>query len=493
MQGWTPREARLELERRARQELERRRTKDPEAYKAGVVEALRSELFAQQLAVMDDPSRRISLCCSRRAGKSELAARMIACALLEGRRNDYVLFAARTLQRAKQIILDVLKRINEQYALGWWFKDHTGEVTTPDGGVLMLLGVDDQVAMEKVRGSRYRLAICDEASTYEGYLQYLIRDCISPGTKDYSPRGRIVVCGTPGPVRKGWWFDVATGLKKGYSCHYWTLLDNPHIPDAAGALREVREDEGLSESDPVYIREYLGQWAASESELVYAYDGNRNDVRELPVPPPDMTMDEWVRQDWLTTVGADIGYNDDFAITVLGSPPHSKDIFVLHVHKEAGLLAGQQADRIKEVRDRYRPSRTVIDAGAMGKLPFEEFNARYGKQAGGVAVRAEKRNKVEAIGLMNSDLRSGAIKVWMPAGAALAEEWRTLPWEDPIERTKEHSGFANHLCDSALYAWRSHKAFMTRPKPHQKTPEELEKQRDHERNARVMAALKQRR
>lgn len=99
---FTAEDAKRELARRAKEELEKRRN-TPE-FKAGVIAALRGEMFAQQLEVLDCTSPRIALCCSRRAGKSELAARMLAIALIQCRHNEYTLFAARTLARARQIL-----------------------------------------------------------------------------------------------------------------------------------------------------------------------------------------------------------------------------------------------------------------------------------------------------------------------------------------------------------------------------------------------------
>lgn len=442
---YSQREIQKELKRRAQEELIKRRVDDPEGYKLEVQKALRAELFEQQVKVLDDPSRRISLCCSRRAGKSELAARMIAMSLISSQRNEFTLFSARTMTRAKQIIWDPLSRINDQYQLGWRMQAHIGEVKTPDGAMFMLLGVDDAIAAEKVRGSKYRLAICDEASTYEEHLDVLITDCISPGCLDFDPPGKIVIAGTPGRVRKGYWFDVACGNKPAYSNHHWTLRQNPHIKNAEVTLAEERLANGWTENDPVYLREYEGIWAADETSLVYAYQPGRNDVWRLPEPPEGMSSDQWIREQWLTTVAADIGYKDDFSVVCLGSPPHSTDIYVLHAEREGNMLVGAQAERIKGVRDKYKPNRTAIDAGGMGKLTFEEYTQRYGKLQGGRTIRAEKHNKIDAIGLMNSDLRSGTLKVLQPQCKSLTEEWRTLPWQDE-DREKEHRGFANHTC-----------------------------------------------
>jgi hypothetical protein len=471
---YTAEDAKRELARRAKEELEKRRATP--AFKAGVVRAIRAELFDRQLRVLDDPSPRIALLCSRRAGKSELAARMIAISLLESGHNVYTMFAARTLARARQIIFPLLEKMNDDYGLGWQMSAHLGQIATPDGAVFILLGVDDAVSIEKVRGSKYRLAVCDEAATYEALLERLVVDCLEPGTIDLKPRGRIVLAGTPSYAQAGYWFTVATGQKSGWSTHRWTLQDNPHIPDVGAALASIREANGWDESDPTYRREYLGQFVADESTLVYAVAEGRNTcyLPDLPQPPPGKTWDQWVREDWSVTVAADIGYVDAFAVIALGSPPHSKDMYALETATEVGLRAEQQAEYIQRFREKYRPERTVIDAGGQGKLVHGEFNQRFGKAAGGPAVAAQKMGKNEAIGMFNSDMRIGRIRALLPGALALYREWCELVWADTEKQRVNKHQSRNHVADACLYAWRAHRAYLAKAAPAEKTAEQLE-------------------
>lgn len=472
---FTAMEAQRELQRRAQIELAKRR--ELPDFKANVVAQLRADLFELQRDVLDDKSSLVALCCSRRAGKSELAARMIAIALLLAKHNEYVLFAAQTLMRARQIIWALLEKINDDYCLGWTMSAHIGQIVTPDGAVFMLLGVTDANSVEKVRGSKYRLAILDETSTYEDLLERLIIDCLLPGTLDFSPRGRIVLAGTPGYSKTGYWFEVASGLKRGWSHYHWTLFDNPMIQDIEEKLKQVREEEGLSEDDPKYKREFLGLWVADESILVYAATEQRNAVKVLPNAPVGKTLEQWVREEWLVTCALDVGFTDKCAVVALGSPPHSTDIYVLETFSEAGLRADQQAAKLKEFREKYRAQRTVIDVGGQGKLAQVEFNQRYGKLAGGMALPAKKMNKVEAIGMFNTDMRLGRVKALLPSAADVFREWGELPWADE-DRTKIHPAYDNHASDATLYAWREHRAFLARPAAQPKTAEQLEEERD---------------
>ncbi len=472
---FTSQDALRELAARARAELEKRRA-TPE-FKAGVVKQLRAGAFDKQLKVLDDPSRRIAVCCSRRAGKSELAAIMIAIELINAGHNEYCLFAARTLTRARQIIWAILEKINDDYGLGWHMTAHHGAITTTSGAAFFLLGVDDRNSIEKVRGSKYRLAICDEASTYEELLKPLIDDCIGPGTMDFDPTGRIIICGTPGYSLAGYWYSLATGQVPGWSHHYWTLLENPYMPNPQKILAEERERQGWDENEPTYRREYLGQWIADESALVYSAIEGRNTVTldAMPQPPAGKTWEQWIREEWSVTVAADIGFVDAFAVVALGSPPHSKDCYFLECQTQSGLRADEQAAYIQSFRDKYAPERTVMDVGGAGKLVHGEFNSRYGHLAGGPAAPALKTEKNAAIGMMCTDLRIGRIKALIPGALALFKEWSTLTWSDD-EKTKVSKHQANHCSDAGLYAWRAHRAYLAKALPGEKTDEEKEQQ-----------------
>lgn len=468
-------DAKAELAKRAREELAKRATRAD--FREAVALALRQDLFGLQLEVLDDPSPRIALCCSRRAGKSELAARMIAIALLRGGHNQYVVFAARTLQRARGIIWPLLSKINDDYALGWRMQEHVGQIVTPTGSVFLLLGVDDATSVEKVRGSKFILAVCDESSTYDHLLERLVIDCIEPGTIDLNPRGRIVLAGTPGYAQAGYWFETATGLKPGWKHYHWTLAQNPHIPNVQAALASIRDGNGWDESHPTYRREYLGIWVADENTLVYAVAEGRNTLAlgDLPQPPPGKTFADWVRQDWHCTLGADVGYTDAFALSLIGTPPHSKDMYILETTAQTGLRADQQAEFIQRWREKYAPTRTVIDAGGQGKIVHQEFNHRYGALMGGPAAPAQKMGKVEAIGMFNGDLRTGRLRALMPACQGLYREWCELVWDND-EKTKVNKTQANHLTDATLYAWRAHRAWLNKAAPAAKTAEDLERE-----------------
>ena len=155
-----------------------------------LIQAIARELHPRQRAVVRDASRYIALLCGRRAGKTELVARLIAIAIISSGDNEWVVFGARTQAIAKDLIWAHLVRINDEYGLGWKMSEHTGSLRAQNGARFRVFGVDDRVAIDKVRGYKIRLACFDEASTYDDLIPGLIQS-LSPALTDLS--GRLVL------------------------------------------------------------------------------------------------------------------------------------------------------------------------------------------------------------------------------------------------------------------------------------------------------------
>lgn len=423
--------------------------------------SLYAELHQKQRDVARDTARYIALLCGRRSGKTELMARMIAVALIHCGFNEWVLYACRTQAIAKDLMWGHLEAINERYQLGWRMTEQTGMIRTPNGGRFRLFGVDDRKAREKVRGYKARRAFLDEASTYQDELEKLIQDCLSPALTDLG--GGLVLAGTPGSVCVGYWFRASTGEIPAYSCHHWTVRQNPKFPrDVEEMLAEERANFAWTEESPSYRREWLAEWVDDESALVYMFVRERN-----AVDAPEVAFDP---KTWLTTLGVDFGMTDHCGWVVLGSPPGSRSIYVLWAEKHTGLLPNEAAKLTADLYGQFQCARIYADGGGLGKPYVEEFNRRWADSLGVRMTPADKADKVGTISLLNGDLRSKALLV-LPDAEAYAGEVQFLPWLDE-RRTKEHPGFANHLADAGLYAWKGHKSYWQKPPPPDKPKDE---------------------
>jgi hypothetical protein len=260
-------------------------------------------------------------------------------------------------------------------------------------------------------------------------------------------------------VCAGAWHEISTGVlppgdKRPPSAlakwrrWSWDIRKNPFFKDSEQYLQEVLEENGWTEEDLTFQREYLGQWVVDVTAQVYRYVASRNAVTEVPL---------YDRDSWIHTVGVDFGMVDECAWCVMASHPHHKDIYAIRSIAKRGLLPEQAAETTYKLVQEFQPHRLVGDAGGLGKPYVEAYNERFNT---GIRMdSAEKTEKRAYIELMNGDLATGRLKLLMPECADYGSEMESLPWSGP-DREKEHAGYKNHRSDAGLYTWRHHTAYL---------------------------------
>lgn len=461
----TREQAAEELHRRAKAELLLRQH-TPEFRKAvqrAVIERGRTDTppFAQQRRVLDDNSRLLTLCCSRRAGKTEVLGRLAARELERCKHGEWVVFGARTLGIAKDLIWAELHALNERYCFGWKINDSDLSITTLRGGRFRLFGVDDKQSVEKVRGKKYRLVICDEASTYELHLKELVQASFDPGTKDIN--GVIILSGTPGYVKAGYWYE-ASQLPGPWSKHHWTIFDNPHIKDVEKKLRDTREMFGWDEDHPTYVAEYLGQWVDNSTLLVCDYLESRNAVDRLP---------DHYNLTWRHVIGIDFGSVDACAWEVIAVDPHSGERYVVEDFAQSGLVGDEPVEITRDLVKRYETTYVVCDPGGGGKFFFETFNAKHAQEMGCHIRAADKHDLLGSIRLLNAELRTGRLKFLQPKCAGTSADLKRLLWRDE-RRDKMIGGpaFPHDRFDALRYGLLETVAWRASERPPQETPAE---------------------
>jgi len=455
-------------ELRARLKAELLRRQDTREFKAAVrakiLECGRTDTppMAPQRKVLEDKARLLLLCCSRRAGKSEVLSRMIADALLGCSHGEWVVFGARTLGIAKDIIWAELSVLDAKYCLGWSINNSDLSIATQSGGRFRLFGVDDRKSVDKVRGKKYRLVICDEASTYDEHLRELVEVAFDPGTKDLD--GRIVLSGTPGYVKVGYWYEASQGIVRGWSCHHWTIRDNTHIADVEAKLAETREMFGWDDDHPTYVCEYLGVWADNSTLLVCDYNDARNGIDELP---DDYSLS------WRHVIGIDFGSVDATAWVVLAVNPFTDERYVVYSFSQSGLLGDEPVEITRELVERFKTTYVVSDP-AGGGLPFyKTFNAKHGQSMGCVIRSANKTDLLGRIRMFNAELRTGRLKFLRREAAGVIAETRRLLWKDERKNViVEGKAFPMDNWDALLYACMEVISWKSRDKPPDSGPVE---------------------
>lgn len=455
-----------ELHRRARAELILRQ--NTKAFRKAMNHAIiergieDTPPFEAQRRVLDDSSRLITLCCSRRGGKSKILSRIIAKSLNHCRHGEWVVYGAKTLGIAKDIIWADLHAINERFCLGWKINDSDLSITTLRQGRFRLFGVDDKDSVGKVRGKKYRLVVCDEVSTYEHLLKELVEQAFDPGTKDLD--GRIILAGTPGYVKAGYWYEASQGVVSGWSAHHWTIFDNPHIGNVEEKLRKTREMFGYDEDHPTYIAEYLGRWVDNSSLAVCDYLESRNGITELP---------RGYNLTWRHVIGIDFGSVDACSWTVIAVDPHSGDRYVVEDFAQSGLVGDEPVEITRELVERYDTTYVVCDPGGGGKFFFETFNAKWAQTMQCHIRPADKQDLLGSIRLLNAELRMARLKFLLPKTVKTTTDIKRLLWKDERrDKLIEGPTFPHDRFDSLRYAVNETIAWRAKQAPPEETAEE---------------------
>lgn len=459
------------------QEVARR--EQQRALELAKITAIRGELFDKQLDVLDDPSKEKAVLCSRRAGKTSMWPRIATICALEAPRNLIRIWAVSRL-RCEQMIWGELKLLCERHQLGAKFNDTKLTAVFPNGSEIRLLGADKQKEAEKKRGDKTAMEIVIESQLFGPYLESLVEDIAGPCLADLD--GTFYLEGTPGPVCAGHWFSISGGndtatrwtspgrevngevVGAGWSCHRWTLLDNP-FPNGKKHWRdwlaERKAKRKWADDDPTYLREYLGRWVSDLDALFYAFDPIRNTF----VPGEQVTP--W-GLGWTHTLGWDLGFRDDMALVVWGYHPDYPELYEAFSWKEAEVNdAGIVMAEIDDLVGRgFNLTKLVADTGGGGKMYVEEVLKRFPY----AFEPAKKTEKYEHVRLLNDELRTGFVK--LQQGSPYALEMAELPkdpeWEELAENGEpnkppgEDPRFANHCCDAGLYAFRAAMHYLHR-------------------------------
>lgn len=452
--------------KRALLELARR----AEAAKAagGVVAGIRKELFPQQLDFIDDPSRNKVALCTRRAGKTSMWSRYCTIVALQ-HPNSLIRVWGSSRLRVKQLLwrefLDVASRHKIPVA------SHETELTIrfDNGSEIRLVGADKSKDTERKRGDKTRMEVVLEAQLFGPLLRSLVEDVAEPCLFDV--RGTMCLEGTPGFLPAGYWYWVSgdqtstsrwdskgmlvstggTGreqerLGAGWSCHSWSLIDNPHLPHAREELELLRKKRNWTIDSPTYVREYLGKWVKDEGSLFYKFNDGRNTYRLSDIQP-------W-GEGWSHVLGFDLGSRDDMALGVWGWHHNHRQLYEAAEWKKPGASAEEVVEQIEKwERAGFNFVAKVADTGGGGLMYVEQVMRRTSQ----VFIPAKKSEKAEHVRLMNDDFMSGRLLVM--EGGEYAAELSSLPkdpsWEPTDSKAPgEDPRFANHLCDSFLYSWR---------------------------------------
>lgn len=459
------------------------------------LDKLEAACHPKQLAAATDPHPMVAVLCPRGAGKTTSAEVRLLATMLRKKRARCV-FVAVTKEHASSISWDKFKSIVAQLGVEATFAEVRRTITiTKNGSTLQLAGADDHKEIDKLRGIPFDGAVIDEAASHSAkLLEKLIDRVLAPrmGERD----GWIMMIGTPGHFLAGPFYDATrpggpthrpyaerelakwTESPREWSSHHWDLEEAARYVPAAARLwsraQQVKADKAWHDSNPVWMREYLGLWSADDSDMIYRYRPDDADGRPFNQWDPDRAGPLRLAKlpaeitDALSVITFDKGFTDNFAINVFSFSPTDTRRRIWHrynfeapgmfVRRFAVLLLGA-SDADPEVPREGDPPGGLI--GALGGWPaaivgdvdkgFLADLAGYGVPA----AQADKNmaSKATTIEEVNGDFVEGRIMVLK--GSELEAQLQALQWvPDEFGAVKENKNQANHSTDCLVYARR---------------------------------------
>jgi hypothetical protein len=214
----------------------------------------------------------------------------------------------------------------------------------------------------------------------------------------------------------------------------------------------MKERNGWADDHPVWQREYLGHWVASDFRLVYRYAPHRHDY----VPSGLGRFGLAEGHEWLTVVGVDPGVRDGTAIVVWAYSPTAPGLWevyseVRRTPKGDKFPLGEFVAWYTEVEGTYGPFQAQVADHQGTTMVMDTLAEEYRIYL----EPAEKSEKNDHIQLVNADFDRGLIHIL--SGSALSQELRTNRWDEKkLARGKreEDRAVPNDTCDAGLYGWR---------------------------------------
>ena len=430
---------------------------------AEVAASSANTLFAQQRAVFDSGSKRIVLKPGRRAGKTRtvLPIALRAAARFPG---SIIPVLERTLAcNSAKTFWKNLQAFNDANNLGIEFRHTVKDAILPNGSHIQIFGVDTLELADKLRGEKFPVWIVDEAGTFRPFvLEYLVDECLSPGTMDYDGQGYLV--GTPSRRKEGYWFERCHDPE--WEQHHWTMLDNIEYGELPyqksrewreGAMKEEILAKGFLPraewndrpahevvkacQHPTFLREYMGIWIDFAEDLMYEYDPARNVIDRLPVPDP--------KKPWRYGLSIDLGFNDPTAFVITATREDDPYIYVVESQEQVHMIPSQIAAQIERYKMAYGYFNFIVaDTGGGGKMAVEEMNRKYGLNI----LPAQKTAKMVYVEHLNGDFRTGRVQLVNSTNQELTSGLYMLPLNE--EKTDADPDYADHLPDALLYGHR---------------------------------------
>ena len=301
------------------------------------------QFFKEQREVLYEinHSKRILCCCSRRAGKTDLASGAIDVASMIP--NTRIIYINLTYTNAlTQIFENTVERSKNSGLSITNNSKSAGEIEWANGSSLRICGNSNNAEIDKLRGEkRVSLVIIDEFF-HQRNMEYAINEVIGPLMLDI-PNSTILCLGTPPRIPKTYGERVWK-VEKGWKKFHWTAEDNPYIPNYDEFIEELCKNKGITKDAPFIQREYYGVIGAydTEAQVMKGYRTYKADA------PLDFVPDR-------VDIGIDIGFEDNNSIIALAYNNSKARVIFERKFNRASIT-----EIIKQVNEVYSDSKKFL-------------------------------------------------------------------------------------------------------------------------------------
>ena len=359
---------------------------------------LNEDYFQEQRDVLVEinHSKKILVCCSRRAGKSYFCAGAIVKSALKNPGSRIIYINLTFKNAVKQIWDNVIKASEDTGLQIDKSSKNDGEIEWVNGSSLRIKGNSNNAEADTLRGeSKVSLVIIDEAF-HQKNMEYAINEVIMPFLADLGDKATILCTGTP-PRIPHTYMEKLWSNDKTWRHYHWTAENNPHIPNFEKFVEEVCKAKGLTKDAPFIQREYYGVIGAYDTEAMVFK--NYQTYTELPT---SFTANR-------IAIGCDWGFSDYNSIITVAYNTQSGEAYVI---EEKKFNKATVSEIITEVKRSYEAAKNRFGIDDIQILcDTNEQSITYELYANQhlPAYNAYKYDKASAIAQLSDWLRSGKI------------------------------------------------------------------------------------
>ena len=395
---------------------------------------IRQTLYEQQKQVYDDNYNcNFLVVCSRRVGKTELAARLIVRDLIKPIKlsngveiKNNVAYMVRRFSDIHNID-DALQKAMAAADLKVVHRDYNGQLLTFDNGSnLLLVGNNNVGDINKLRGFHFNTLIMDECG-HQRNVRLLMTETVEPTLADYGREAKLYLIGTPPRIPGTFIEEIHNHAKeRGWKEYHWTFEDNPFLPDKDTLIERVCQKYGVDKGDPFIRREYYGELGVFDTDAMVfrGYQTHKVLTRE------QMETEVWDRM----YIGVDWGYEDKAAIVV--ALVKGKNMIVVYDWAKSRCMASETMEKVKSVYDQFKTLKVKKSPMVICDNNAKDHVYELAKKYKLPAYCAYKAGKDMAIDLLAGWLRTGTIKIPDNAELNIYQEAEKTLWQRDPETDK---------------------------------------------------------